>query len=66
MREWTFEMLSEVVSDVWNSWANSVNSCPAVWDLFPQGLDQLLGLLSCFASYQISGICERLAKVIER
>ena len=63
IREWTFDTLSEIVKDVWNRWANSVNSCPANWDLFPSGVEQLLGLLKCFDTFQISGICERLAKV---
>ena len=63
IRSWEFATLSEVVTNVWESWANSVNSCPANWDLFPSGLEQLIGLLKCFANYQLSGICERLAKV---
>ena len=63
IHSWTFTTLSEVVTNVWNSWANTVNTCPANWDLFPSGLDELLGLLNCFANYQLSGICERLAKV---
>ena len=63
IREWSFEQLSRFVEEIWKSWANTVTSCPANWDLFPQGVQQLLGLLKCFQSYQLSGICERLAKV---
>ena len=63
IRIWSFEELSSIVENVWSSWANTVTSCPANWDLFPLGIHQLLGLLKCFHGYQLSGICERLAKV---
>ena len=62
IRIWDFQQLSEYVINVWNSYATVVTSSPANWDLFPLGVEQLLGLLKCFQGYQLSAICERLAK----
>ena len=62
IRIWDFHQLSEYVINVWNSYATVVTSSPANWDLFPSGVEQLLGLLKCFQGYQLSAICERLAK----
>ena len=62
IQQWSFHQLSLFVEQIWGSWANTVTSSPANWDLFPSGVEELLGLLKCFSGFQLRGICERLAK----